>query len=219
MSPTDWTAGVLDRYRSGGLAGRLTPGAFPVLVVVDLQRGFTDPDCGPGFDLDDVVAATRRLLDAARAAGVPVVFTTIAFPTGADTTWLRKMPVLAELLAGSDREPIDPRLNPRADETVLVKQNASAFANTDLPAVLARLGADSLVVCGATTSGCVRATVVDACAADFPTFVVRECVGDREQGPHDAALLDLDAKYADVIGLDDALRLLAAVAAAPEPAQ
>jgi N-formylmaleamate deformylase len=213
MSTTDWTAGVLDRYRSGGLAGRLDPGSSPVLVVVDLQRGFTDPACGPGFDLDDVVATTRRLLDAARDAGVPVVFTTIAFAPDAATTWLRKMPVLAELVEGSDRQPIDPRLAPRAEETVLVKQNASAFAGTDLRAVLARLGADSLIVCGATTSGCVRATVVDACAADLPTFVVRDGVGDRERGPHDAALLDMDAKYADVVGLDEALALIAAVPA------
>ncbi|MGK5112335.1 MULTISPECIES: isochorismatase family protein [unclassified Geodermatophilus] len=213
MSSTGWTAGVLDRYRSGGLAGRLTPGSSPAVVVVDLQDGFTDPACGPGFELGPVVAGTRRLLDAARAAGVPVLFTTIAFPAAARSTWLRKMPVLAELVEGSGRERIDPRLAPRAGEPVLVKQNASAFAGTELAGVLAGYGADSLIVCGATTSGCVRATVVDACAADLPTFVVRECVGDREHGPHDAALLDLDAKYADVISLDRALELLAAVPA------
>ena len=208
MNSTDWTAGVLDRYRSGGLAGRLTPGASPAIVVVDLQTGFTNPACGPGFDLDDVVRGTRRLLDAARAAGRPVLFTAIAFPPGTVTTWLRKMPVLAELVAGSGWERIDPRLAPRPEEHVLIKQNASAFVGTDLSTVLARYGVDSLLVCGATTSGCVRATVVDACAADLPTFVVRECVGDREAGPHDAALLDIDAKYADVVSSAEAIALL-----------
>ncbi|GAA2357707.1 isochorismatase family protein [Dactylosporangium salmoneum] len=209
MSSTDWTAGVLDRYRSGGLAGRLSPGESPAVIVVDLQTGFTDPACGPGFDLDEVVTGTRRVLDAARAAGRPVLFTTIAFPPGARSTWLRKMPVLAELGEGSGWERIDPRLGRRPEEPVLTKRNASAFAGTDLLAVLAGFGADSLLVCGATTSGCVRATVVDACAADLPAFVVRECAGDREPGPHDAALLDIDAKYGDVVHLDEALALLA----------
>lgn len=212
MNSTDWTGAVLDRYRSGGLAGRLTPGTSPAVLVVDLQNGFTDPACGPGFDLGEVVTATRRLLDAARAAGRPVLFTTIAFPPGGRSTWLQKMPVLAELAEGSRWERIDQRLGRRQGEPVLVKQHASAFAGTALAAALDGCGADSVLVCGATTSGCVRATVVDACAADLPAFVVRECVGDREAGPHDAALLDMDAKYADVVSLDDALALL------PQPA-
>jgi N-formylmaleamate deformylase len=215
VSSTNWTTEVLDRYRSEGLAGRLVPGAAPAVLVVDLQTGFTDPTCGPGFDLDEVVAGTRRLVDAARHVELPVLFTTIAFPVGARSTWLQKMPVLAELGEGSGWAEIDARLAPRPEESVLVKQNASAFAGTELAGVLVELGVDSLIVCGATTSGCVRATVVDACAADLLTFVVRECVGDRERGPHDAALLDLDAKYADVVSLEKALAMLRAVPVRP----
>ena len=204
-----WDSDVLERYRAGGLAGRLTPGKQVAVVVVDLQNGFTDPACGPGFAMDEVVSGTRALLDAARAAGVPVYFTSIAFSADKpDPVWLRKMPTLDVLRPGSGWELVDDRLAPALDEPVITKQTASAFAGTDLAEQLAKSGIDTLLVVGATTSGCVRATAVDACAADLVTYVVADCVGDREQAPHHAALLDLDAKYADVIGLADALALV-----------
>lgn len=204
-----WEGEVLQRYRAGGLAGRLRPGKRLAVIVVDLQRGFTDPRCGPGFAMDDVVAASRRVLDVARSAGVPVYFTSIAFPQDApDPVWLQKMPTLGELRPGSGWELVDERLAPGEHEPVVVKQTASAFAGTDLAEQLAARGVDTVIVVGATTSGCVRATAVDACAADLVTYVVEECVGDRERAPHDAALLDLDAKYADVVGLEEALVLM-----------
>jgi nicotinamidase-related amidase len=204
-----WDGDVLARYRASGLAGRLNPGKRLAVVVVDLQNGFTDPACGPGFAMDGVVEGTRRLLDAARAAGVPVYFTSIAFPAERpDPVWLRKMPALDVLRPGSGWELVDERLVPRADERIVTKQTASAFAGTDFAAELAASGVDTLVIAGATTSGCVRATAVDACAADLITYVVEDCVGDREQGPHEAALLDIDAKYADVVSLDEALVLV-----------
>lgn len=210
---TSWTSEVLERYLKSGLAGRLTPGSRPAVVVVDLQLGFTTPEADPGFDLDAEVEATRALVAAARSMQVPVLFTTIVFD--ADTvpkaaTWLAKMPALSVLVSGSGWEDIDSRLDRRSDEPVVTKQTASAFAGTDLHDRLVDLGVDTLLVCGATTSGCVRATVVDACALNLPTFVVRDAVGDREAGPHDAALLDLDAKYADVVSLDEALAIVGA---------
>lgn len=208
MSAAVWTTGVLNRYRESGMVGRLAPGSRPAVVVVDLQRGFTDPTCGPGFTLDAVVEATRELVGRAREAGLPVFFTAIAFPPASTSVWLRKMPVLGALREGSGWETIDPRLAPTALERVVVKQAASAFAGTDLADILGAAGVDTVIICGATTSGCVRATAVDACALDLPTFIVRECVGDREPGPHDAALLDLDAKYADVLSLDEAMEML-----------
>ncbi|GAA1747193.1 isochorismatase family protein [Luedemannella helvata] len=204
-----WIDDVRARYAAGGLAGRLTPGNRPAVVVVDLQYGFTDPTCGPGFDLTPVVEATRGLLDAARAARVPVFFTTISFPgTGGVRTWLTKMPAMRDLRPGTPWVDIDHRLDRRPSEPVIAKQAASAFAHTRLLMSLRELDVDTLLLCGATTSGCVRASAVDACANDLPTFVVRECVGDREAGPHDAALLDLDAKYADVISLAEALAVI-----------
>ncbi|QNG55368.1 isochorismatase family protein [Pseudonocardia petroleophila] len=203
-------AEVRERYTSGGLAGRLRPGARPAVVVIDLIRGFTDPTCPPGSDLDAVVGATRQVLDAARAATAPVLFTSIAFtPDELDSTlWLTKMPAMRVLLAESPWVTVDERLALRPDEPVVVKRAASGFNGTDLAARLDAAGADSIVLCGATTSGCVRATAIDACALGIPTFVPRECVGDRAAGPHEANLLDIDAKYADVTDLNHALELL-----------
>lgn len=208
---TSATAALRSRYRAGGLLGRLTPGRCPAVIVVDLQYGFTEADYGPGFDLDDVVAATNRLIDAARSHGVGVFFTTIAFPVGADgrgAVWLRKMPAMAGLRAGDRSVEIDARLGQRADEPTIVKQTASAFAHTDLAERLAAVGVDTVVIAGATTSGCVRATAVDACAQNLVAFVVDDCVGDREHAPHDASLLDIDAKYADVISLEEAMSIV-----------
>ncbi|MFI6314618.1 isochorismatase family protein [Nocardia fusca] len=176
----------------------------PAVLVVDLQYGFTDPQYGPGFDLDDVVSATSDLVATARRHSVPVYFTTIAFPADDDgiaRTWLRKMPAMTGLRAGRRSVDIDHRLGKCPGDPLVVKQTASAFAHNDLATRLAAAGIDTVLVAGATTSGCVRATVVDACAADLPAFVVRECVGDREDGPHHAALLDIEAKYGEVISL------------------
>ena len=200
---------VLERYETGGLAGRLPPGEHPAVVVVDLQRGFTDPGCGPGFDLSEVVDHTRSLLDAARRRHAPVFFSTIAFPADQpDPVWLMKMPVLGVLRPGSGLDEIDPRLDRTSNEQIVVKQAASAFCGTDLAEQLRAAGIDSVIVVGATTSGCVRATGVDSCFAGFRTFIVRDCVGDRESLPHDVALLDLHAKYAAVISLDEAMQML-----------
>ncbi|MGW5383437.1 isochorismatase family protein [Nocardia sp. NPDC003963] len=197
-------ADIRARYRDGGLCGGLLPGARPAVLVVDLQYGFTEARYGPGFDLDDVVAATSDLVATARQHSVPVYFTTIAFPVGEDgiaRTWLRKMPAMTGLRAGHRSVDIDHRLGMRPGDPLVVKQTASAFAHNDLATRLTAAAVDTVLVAGATTSGCVRATVVDACAADLPAFVVRECVGDREDGPHHAALLDIEAKYGEVISL------------------
>lgn len=212
-------AELRERYRQGGLLGTLTPGTSPAVIVVDLQYGFTEPQYGPGFDLDEVVTATRALVDTAREHDVPVYFTTIAFPPGdgIGATWLRKMPAMQGLREGDRSIEIDARLGIRQDEILVVKQTASAFAHTDLQARLKADGVDTVIVTGATTSGCVRATVVDACAANLPTFVPRECVGDRERGPHDAALLDIDAKYGDVISLEMAQHIVSQSSDDTEP--
>ncbi len=106
---------------------------------------------------------------------------------------------------------IDPRLDPRDDETVIVKKGASGFFGTNLASVLVTQGVDTVILCGATTSGCVRATAIDLLQYGWPTIVPRECVGDRAQAPHDANLFDIQAKYADVVSVDDALGYLEGV--------
>lgn len=200
-----WVEETRDRYARGGLGGRLAWGDRPAVVVVDLINGFTDPSCPPGSDLDAVVARTAEVVARAAAAGSPVFFTTIAFaPWEMDRlVWLRKMPALRALAEGSRWVEVDARLPVR--EPVIAKKAASAFAGTDLAARLEAAEIDTLVVCGATTSGCVRATAIDACALDLAVFVPRECVGDREPGPHEANLLDIDAKYGDVVGVEEVL--------------
>lgn len=167
--------------------------------MVDLSRGFTDPAFPLGADAEDVLDRTATLLEAARRREVLVVFTTIAYDaaTASCTAWVRKTPSLAGLGVGSPWVEVHPRLAPRADEPVLVKTGASAFFGTPLHAVLAAARVDTVLVLGATTSGCVRASVVDAVQHGYDTFVVTDCCADRACGPHEANLFDMTAKYAD----------------------
>jgi maleamate amidohydrolase len=206
-------------YAEARLGESVTMGSRPAVLVVDFSCGFTDPECALGSDLSAQVEATRRLLDAAREKGLPVIFTTIGFePSLKDGgLWLQKVPSLGDLQLGGQWVEIDPRLERQPEETVIVKKGASAFFGTNLAAVLIAQGIDSVILCGATTSGCVRATAIDLLQYGFPTLVPRECVGDRAQAPHDANLFDIQAKYADVVPLEEALgyveRVPSAVAA------
>jgi nicotinamidase-related amidase len=136
-----------------------------------------------------------------------VIFTTIGYePSLKDGgLWLQKVPSLGDLQIGGRWVEIDPRLEPRTDETIVLKKGASAFFGTNLPAILVSQSVDSVILCGATTSGCIRATAIDLLQYGYPTLVPRECVGDRAQAPHEANLFDIDAKYADVVPLDDVL--------------
>ena len=212
-----------DTYERAGFGAAVKRGRRPAIVVVDLSRGFTEPGFATGADLTDVVAATARVVTAARAIAAPVIYTTIAYdPAEADGSayaWLDKAPGLRVLRAGSELVDIDPRLPREAHDPLIVKKGASAFFGTHLAATLTSLGADTLVVCGATTSGCVRASVVDAVQSGFPVLVPRECVGDRAPGPHEANLFDIQAKYGDVIELDDALHYLASARSTIRPSR
>ena len=200
-------------YAKARLGESVTLGDRPAVLVVDFSCGFTDPECALGSDLTSEVEATKRLLEVARGKGVPVVFTTIGYePSLKDGgLWLQKVPALGELQVGGHWVEIDPRLEPREDETVVLKKGASAFFGTNLAAVLVTQGIDSIVLCGATTSGCVRATAIDLLQYGWPTLVPRECVGDRAQAPHEANLFDIQAKYADVVSLDAAIAYLESV--------
>ena len=199
-------------YSSRGFGGRQGAGQRPALVVVDLSYGFTDTESPLHCDTNGAVDATARLLEAARDAGAPVVFTTVCFEEADLTTaatFIAKAPALAELRPGSKWARIDERIAPRSDEPVLTKLFASAFFGTSLATMLAARGCDTLIVTGASTSGCVRATVVDGVQHGMRVLVPREGVADRAPGPHDAALLDIDAKYGDVISLDEAVAAFA----------
>ncbi|MFF4259855.1 isochorismatase family protein [Streptomyces sp. NPDC001663] len=206
-------------YKEAGFGAPVRRGSRPAIVVVDLTRGFTEDAYPSGSDLTETVAATTCLIEAGRPPDVPVIFTAIAYTeaeaSGDSVTWLRKAPGLRALVEGSDAVAIDPRLPMRAGHDLLVvKKGASAFFGTSLAAALTGLGCDTVVVCGATTSGCVRATAVDAVQSGFSVLVPRACVGDRAEGPAGAALFDIQAKYGDVISLDDAVRYVSSVPAA-----
>jgi nicotinamidase-related amidase len=200
-------------YARAGLGESVTVGSRPAILVVDFSCGFTDPDCPLGAELTAEVEATKRLLDAARAKGLPIVFTTIGFePNRKDAgLWMQKAPTLGELQIGGRWVEIDPRLERRDDETVVLKKGASAFFGTNLAAILVTQGVDSVILCGATTSGCIRATAIDLLQHGFPALVPRECVGDRAKAPHEANLFDIQAKYADVVPLEQALEYLESV--------
>jgi nicotinamidase-related amidase len=195
-----------------GFHGRAGFGERPALVVVDVNRGFTDPASPLVCDLDECVAAIARLLDAFRRAELPVIFTTVCyddFGKQAAAVFLEKIPALLVLEPGSPWVEIDPRIAPVEGEPVLSKYFASAFFGTTLASLLASAGADTVVVTGASTSGCVRATALDAMQHGYRVVVPREAVGDRNQAAHDANLYDLDTKYADVVSVEDVLAELA----------
>ena len=200
-----------------GFHGRAGFGSRPALLVVDVNMGFTDPASPLVCDLEDVVAAIRRLLDEARRAGLPIVYTTVSYAEGdkvAASAFIDKVPALLTLEAGSPWVEIDPRIGPRPGEPVLNKLFASALFGTPLQALLTAVGCDSLIVTGASTSGCVRATVVDALQHGFRPVVPREAVGDRNPAAHEANLYDMDTKYADVVSLGEVLAHLEEVGAA-----
>jgi nicotinamidase-related amidase len=191
-----------------GFHGRAGFGRRPALVVVDVSRGFTDPASPLVCELDGVVEAICRLLDGFRAAGHPVVFTTVAYDDAAKqaaAAFIAKVPALLTLEAGSPWTEIDPRLAPLADEPVLTKLWASAFHGTPLASLLTAHACDSLVVTGASTSGCIRATAVDALQHGYRVLVPRDAVGDRNPAAHEANLYDIDTKYGDVVTTADVL--------------
>lgn len=164
------------------------------VLVVDLTNGFTDPAEPLGFELGPVVKRTNELSAWAREREIPVYFTILL---SGHEAWEQKLPALASLAAGSRAAELDPRLDREPGEAVVYRTSASAFAGTDL---VARLhGVRTLIVAGATTSGCVRASVVDALALGFTPVVVSDAVGDRFATAHDASLADLSFKYAEVL--------------------
>jgi maleamate amidohydrolase len=195
-------------------------GERPALVIVDMSVGFTDPESPLACELEDVVDAVGLLLAAARRAGVPVVYTTVAYDEEGKrraAAFIEKVPALLTLEAGSRWVEIDPRLAPLPGEPVLRKLHASAFFETELAELLAATERDSLIVTGASTSGCVRATAVDALQHGYRTVVPREAVGDRNPDAHAANLYDIDAKYGDVVPLAAALARLEELAVAHAP--
>jgi maleamate amidohydrolase len=206
-------------YRERGLGHRAEPGRRPALVIVDLVRAFTDPTSPLACETDGAVAATAELLDRFRRAGWPVVFTTVIYDdagAAAAALFLDKVPALAIMTPGSPWVEVDPRLAPRPGEPVISKLFASSFFGTNLATMLTAAGADTVVVTGASTSGCVRATVVDAMQYGYRVVVAEDGVADRAPGAHAASLTDMQAKYAEVMSLADTIGWLEGCPDRPE---
>ncbi|SOC48249.1 nicotinamidase-related amidase [Rhizobium subbaraonis] len=205
-------------YAAAGFGHAVPRGRRPAVLVVDFTYGFTDTTYPTAADMTAEIAQTRRITDAARAAGFPVIYTTIAYHSGEvdKLPWLRKAAGMAALIEGSRLVEIDAATGFHSADTVIVKKGASAFFGTGLAALLTGAGVDTLIVTGATTSGCVRASVVDAVQSGFNVLVPRDCCADRAAAPHEANLYDMDQKYADVTDAADVLQWLGGLAGKTE---
>jgi nicotinamidase-related amidase len=191
-----------------GFNRRVGYGQKPALVIIDMQKGFTNPGEALGSNLDSQIDSIIPLLEAAHERKVPVFFTACVYddPDLKDAgIWINKIGGLATLRAGTANAEIDDRLDRQAGDALLHKKYASCFFGTDFGSRLVSQGIDTLIITGCTTSGCVRATAVDSCQSGIRPIVVREAVGDRSAAAHEQSLFDLDAKYADVTSLNDAL--------------
>lgn len=201
---------VTEDYDQAGFNQTLGFGRRAALVVIDVCKAYTEEGSPLFADCQSAVDACGALVDAARANGVPVLWTRVRYqPGGADGgLFYRKVGALACFDEGNPLGDWVDGLEPADDEVVVTKQYASAFFGTSLASTLAADGVDSVLVCGVSTSGCVRASATDALQHGFRPLVVGDACGDRDAGVHEANLFDLNAKYADVISLDDALGLL-----------
>lgn len=206
-----------ENYARGGYGKRLPPGQSPALLIVDFVQAYLEPGSPLYAGVENARAACVDLLATARDVAVPIVHTNVLYqPGGRDGgVFFRKVPALGCFEQGAHPElaAFGAGLEPRAGETVITKQYASAFFATSLAPTLTAAAVDTLLIAGVTTSGCVRASAVDACQHGFIPLVVRDAVGDRAPGPHEANLFDLQAKYAEVVSLDEAKRYLRALAA------
>ena len=181
-------------------------GERPALILVDVINGFTDPACPLGSESDSVVSACKSLLEVFRRKHLPVFFTTVVYHDKSQARVFRqRVPALNVLEPDSEWVKIDPRVAPVNGEAVIEKQWASGFFETDMKQRLVDAGADSIVIGGLTTSGCVRATAVDGLQNDYRVVVAREATGDRNLAAHESNLFDLQAKYVDVLSLEDVI--------------
>jgi maleamate amidohydrolase len=192
---------------SNAFDGHLPFGKRPALIIIDVVMAYFDKASPLYAGVEDALASNERVLVAARKAGIPIIFTNVEYsPGGAEGgVFYRKVPALKLFERGSPMGAFPPSLQPQEGEVVLTKHYASAFFGTSLTSLLSSQGIDTLLITGLSTSGCVRATTLDACQSGFLPFVIRDACGDRHAAPHEANLFDLQAKYAEVISEEQAL--------------
>jgi maleamate amidohydrolase len=198
-------------YAAGGFGGALLPGKRPALLLVDVVMAYLTPTCGLySARFEDALASCERLTAAARASGTPVIFTNVSYCAGGADGGLfyKKVPALEAFLEGSPLGAFPPSLQPEPGDIVVTKQYASAFFGTSLASTLTAMGIDTLLITGFSTSGCVRASALDALQSGFIPLVVAEACGDRDARPHESNLFDLSKKYAEVLSEAQALGVM-----------
>ena len=184
----------------GAFDGSLGFGRAPALILIDFVDAYFVKDSPLYAGVEDALSSALRVRDAARKAGVPVIYTNVVYQTGADGgAFFRKVPALEVFMEGNPLGGWPDGLQPAAGELVISKQYASAFFGTSLASTLTANGIDTLIMTGVTTSGCIRATCIDSISHGFNSIVVADAVGDRHEEPHKANLFDMNAKYADVV--------------------
>lgn len=199
----------------GVWGNRIGFGQRPALVVIDFLKAYTiegAPLYAPG--VVEAVANTPLLIEAAREAGIPVIHTRILYlaeDCADGGMWVKKSPVMKAMVQGNVLAEFCDEVEPAKNELVIVKQYASAFFGTSLASHLHALGVDTVVMAGCSTSGCIRASAVDAVQHGFRAIVVRDCVGDRHPDPHNANLFDIDSKYGDVISREETIAAISSV--------
>jgi maleamate amidohydrolase len=201
-------------FRQRGFGIKIGFGERPALIVIDMLKGFTDSNMPLGANLDSQIAAQTPLVDVAHERGIPVIFSTVIYEEEniKDAgVWALKQSGGRTLTAGSEAVKVDPRLPMKPKDILLAKKYASCFFGTDLVSRLLSRSVDTVIIVGCTTSGCVRATAVDAVQTGLRPMVVREAVGDRSAAAHDQSLFDLNAKYADVVSLEETLQYMRSI--------
>ncbi|KCZ87908.1 isochorismatase family protein [Hyphomonas johnsonii] len=201
-------------YEHAGFSGHLAFGTRPALVIVDMVMAYLDPACPlyAGDSAHTALKAAVHLRAASVAAGIPVVLSGVHYQAGGvdGGLFFKKVPALRHFEAGSPFGRFPDELAPGPNDIVLMKQYASAFFGTSLASTLSALKVDTVLIAGFSTSGCVRASALDALQHGFAPFVVQEACGDRHEAPHNSNLFDLHAKYAEVVSLEWAIGVLAA---------
>ncbi|MDR4127171.1 isochorismatase family protein [Yanghanlia caeni] len=207
-------------YSRQTMGQRMGFGVRPALLIIDLQNAFTSDEMLGGYNINDAIRNTETLLKASREAGIPVAH--VRFCTSNDGSDIGsfglKIPRLKEMVDGEWRAEIVDALKPLQNEYVSVKRHASAFFGTSLQAWLTFQQVDTLLITGCATSGCVRASTIDASAYGYRPMVVVECVGDRAQQPHEYNLFDMEQRYADLVTLDETRAYLKSLQGAAAPA-
>jgi len=188
-------------YKAAGFGKELTFGKKPALLLIDFVQAYFDPKCALYANVEHALASALRVLDIARKKNIPIIYTNLSYQCGMKDggRFFEKLNALNVFANGSNHGDWPEGVAPKENEFVISKQYPSAFFGTTLSSTLTAQSVDSVILTGLTTSGCIRATCVDAVSHGFTTFVVSDACGDRHQAPHNANLFDMQAKYAEIV--------------------